>query len=32
MDDARNTLRLFFAMINKQKSINNIVDEAIKIK
>jgi hypothetical protein len=32
MDDARNTLRLFFAMINKQQSINNIVDEAIKIK
>ncbi len=32
VDDARNTLRLFFAMIQKQKIINNIINEANKIK
>lgn len=32
MDDARNTLNLFFAMIIKQKAIYDLINEASKLK
>jgi inhibitor of KinA sporulation pathway (predicted exonuclease) len=32
VDDARNTLRLFFAMILKQKAIYNLINEASTLK
>jgi inhibitor of KinA sporulation pathway (predicted exonuclease) len=32
VDDARNTLSLFFAMILKQKAIYNLINEASKLK
>jgi inhibitor of KinA sporulation pathway (predicted exonuclease) len=32
VDDARNTLNLFFAMILKQKAIYNLINEASKLK
>lgn len=32
MDDARNTLNLFFTMLNRQMLFNDIVDQAAKLK
>ena len=32
VDDARNTLSLFFALINKQKKIDKLIEDAIKLK